>query len=377
MLLSRYNFRYRRKESGAVQLDNGLIFIECKRVGKFEGAKGQQEMNDAELQLRSLIHAHLERAAKQAANKPKTVLGVVTDGNRWLLIGINKINVFHNIAGWAFLTDDPRIIAQRMWLLAKPALAQPTSALVEFLARHELAEILKEEAKKLKNRVNDRLPDGDVSEELVTKWLREAFPDPALPSCLASGDSSPPLTLSTEASALPTGPEVVETPAWQKPPPEPPVKPERYDLRKNFWEGLFDRCKVKNTRHANITPGEFGWSGAGSGVRGLPFTYTIRQEESEAALFIDRGPGKKAENKEIFDRIHKHKEEIEKAFGGELSWQRLEDKQGCRIAYITTAGGYRSDEAKWPEIQDAMIEAMMRLEKALVDHLLPSVKELK
>jgi hypothetical protein len=32
-------------------------------------------------------------------------------------------------------------------------------------------------------------------------------------------------------------------------------------------------------------------------------------------------------------------------------------------------GGYRSDEAKWPAIHDAMIDAMGRLEKALTPHL--------
>jgi hypothetical protein len=36
------------------------------------------------------------------------------------------------------------------------------------------------------------------------------------------------------------------------------------------------------------------------------------------------GAGKAAENKDIFDG----KAEIERAFGGELSWQRLDDKQG-------------------------------------------------
>ena len=28
-------------------------------------------------------------------------------------------------------------------------------------------------------------------------------------------------------------------------------------------------------------------------------------------------------------------------------------------------GGYRDDEAMWPEIQDAMIDSMIRLEKVL------------
>jgi uncharacterized membrane protein len=52
-----------------------------------------------------------------------------------------------------------------------------------------------------------------------------------------------------------------------------------------------------------------------------------------------------------------------------LFWQRLDDKQACRIAHTLTVGGYRSDESKWPGIQDAMIDAMTRLEKALAAHL--------
>jgi hypothetical protein len=323
----------------------------------------QPDQSDAESQLKSYIRAHVD----QAVVKPKTVLGVVTDGNRWLLLGVNKANQFHTIADWAFLTDDPRLIAQRLWLLAKPALAQPTSALVEFLARRTLADVLKENTRWLTKKVNEKLPDGTVSEELLGKWLRDALSDPAVPPRLVPGEPPSPITQEIEHPPTPTGPVTIA------PPPIEPKggedQPERYRLRLKFWQGLLSRPKVKTTRHADISPGESGWISAGSGVRGLPFTYSIRQEESQVELYFDRGPGTTAENKEIFDRIHKHKEDIEKTFGGELSWQRLDDKQGCRIAYVTTVGGYRSDEAKWPEIHDAMIDAMIRLESALAPHL--------
>lgn len=146
-------------------------------------------------------------------------------------------------------------------------------------------------------------------------------------------------------------------------------QPERYDLRKKFWQALLNRPKMKGTRHADIAPGVFSWIGAGSGVGKLPFVYAIGQGEGRVALYIDRGAGKTVENKDIFDRLHKDKEEIERDFGGPLSWQRLDDKQGCRIAYTLTGGGWKTDESKWPQIQDAMIDAMGRLEKALAPHL--------
>jgi hypothetical protein len=36
-----------------------------------------------------------------------------------------------------------------------------------------------------------------------------------------------------------------------------------------------------------------------------------------------------------------------------------------RVRHATLLGGYRDDEAKWPEVQNAMIDGMIRLEKAL------------
>jgi hypothetical protein len=55
-------------------LDNGVIFVECKRLGRLDGTKGQEELNDGVSQLRSYIRAHVD----QAGIKPKTVIGVVT-----------------------------------------------------------------------------------------------------------------------------------------------------------------------------------------------------------------------------------------------------------------------------------------------------------
>jgi hypothetical protein len=52
-----------------------------------------------------------------------------------------------------------------------------------------------------------------------------------------------------------------------------------------------------------------------------------------------------------------------------LSWQRLDEKRAYRMAYTGTGGGYKSDPAKWPAVQDARIDAMLRLENALSPRL--------
>lgn len=138
---------------------------------------------------------------------------------------------------------------------------------------------------------------------------------------------------------------------------------ERYDVRLRFWEGLVAVARGRRTRHANIKPGSYHWLGASSGVRGLNLNYTIVQEYGITELYIDRGEA--AENKRIFDQILERRSEVEAAFGGELSWERLDAKRACRIKHVIERGGYRSPEVQWPEIQSEMVESMIRLEAAL------------
>ena len=74
-------------------------------------------------------------------------------------------------------------------------------------------------------------------------------------------------------------------------------------------------------------------------------------------------------NKALFDQLIAHRTAIEEAFGGPLSWERLDAKRACRIRFTHEAGGYRSPEDQWPALQDTVIRAMDRLEKALRNHL--------
>jgi hypothetical protein len=137
---------------------------------------------------------------------------------------------------------------------------------------------------------------------------------------------------------------------------------ERYHIRRRFFARLLDRAKELTKLHAAISPSEYGWVGTGAGTSGLSFTYTITQHGATVELYIDRGSGE--ENQAIFDALREHEDEIEAAYGGKLSWEPLEGKRGCRIAERLNVGGYR-DEEKWEEVQGAMIDSMIRLERAL------------
>ena len=140
---------------------------------------------------------------------------------------------------------------------------------------------------------------------------------------------------------------------------------ERDVLRHRFWTELLKRAKDRTKLHANISPGQDSWISAGAGRSGLGFNYVITKHQAGVELYIYRGKDSGDESKTIFDSLAASKDAIEKEFGGPLEWQRLEGKLACRIKKTIPLGGYRNDESKWPGIQDAMIEAMIRLEKAL------------
>lgn len=144
---------------------------------------------------------------------------------------------------------------------------------------------------------------------------------------------------------------------------------ERYGIRKRWWTTLVERSAKVSRLHAHITPGEYSWIGASTGMRGLNWNYTVNQEQCGAELYIDRGRDADQENKRLFDQLEAHRIEVEQSFGGPLSWERLEAKRASRVRFNSQAGGYRAPDEEWPAIQDGIISAMVRLERALKSHV--------
>jgi len=147
---------------------------------------------------------------------------------------------------------------------------------------------------------------------------------------------------------------------------------ERHRLRYDFWKSLLEKSKQKTNLHSNISPGTANWIGAGSGVRGLGFNYSVTYKFGQAELYIDRGMDSEEENKIIYDKFYRRKEEIEKDFGDKLRWERLDDRRASRISKRIEYAGL-VDKEKWPKLQDDMIDSMIRLENALKKH----IRELK
>lgn len=141
---------------------------------------------------------------------------------------------------------------------------------------------------------------------------------------------------------------------------------ERHVLRLEFWRQLLEKAKTKTKLHAKISPGVENWISAGAGKSGLGLNYVVRMDDAQVELYIDNGEAEW--NKKVFNTFLQHKTEIEQIFGEPLDWQLLPDKRASRIRYLIS--GYSlKDEDQWGGLQELLIDAMVRFEKAFSTYI--------
>ena len=140
---------------------------------------------------------------------------------------------------------------------------------------------------------------------------------------------------------------------------------QRHILRKEFWTRLLEKTGKRTKLHSNISPSIYSWIGTGAGKSGISYNYVITYKRGECEVYLDKGKQyeKPNINKLRFDELFKHKDEIEKVFGGKLNWDRLDGRRASRISIRFENVGLREKES-WDELQEKMIDAMIRLEKA-------------
>lgn len=137
---------------------------------------------------------------------------------------------------------------------------------------------------------------------------------------------------------------------------------ERHSKQREFWRQLLDHARTKTRLHSSVSPGNGYWIGTGAGRSGLGLNYVTPKHKARVELYIDSGD--QSVNSAMFRHFANNKDSIESKFGDDLDWQALEGRQACRIAKVVNEYGLQ-DEDKWSEIQESMVDAMIRLERAL------------
>ena len=145
------------------------------------------------------------------------------------------------------------------------------------------------------------------------------------------------------------------------------------ELRRKYWTALLEKFNTISKQFQNVNPSTDHWLSGGSGVSGIPFSFVATKNYASVEININKGD--RETNKAIYDRLEAQKEEIEKDFGAELVWQRLEEKKSCRIASRLENVNVQ-DYDDWDKIIDFHCKAMPKFYKALHDRLLTAVKGL-
>jgi hypothetical protein len=139
---------------------------------------------------------------------------------------------------------------------------------------------------------------------------------------------------------------------------------EKDKKRYEFFSQLLDHCREKTNLFNNVSPvGYQNWVNAGAGKGGLSWSLVAMEKKpSRIELYIY---GQTAEiNKGRFEAFAAHKEEIEKAFGESLIWDFKVNRKQHYIRSLCPVGGLE-DESKWKEIQNDLVDRLIRMEATL------------
>lgn len=128
-----------------------------------------------------------------------------------------------------------------------------------------------------------------------------------------------------------------------------------------FLNQLLQKANTKTQLHVNARLAMHPRVCVNAGMRSMTYCYHVFWEISRVNLYIN--DGSKEWNKEQFQVLYQHKDEIEARFGGPLEWQLLPNRKASRIKYEISNYGVK-DRDRWSELQDQLIDAMIRLEKA-------------
>lgn len=142
----------------------------------------------------------------------------------------------------------------------------------------------------------------------------------------------------------------------------------RHHKRFAFWEQLLNLSKEKTKLFSNISPGKEAWISTGAGTSGLSLNYVITYNWASVELYIDKGKDSEEINKNRFDYLFGHKDELETALGCVLDWERLDNKRASRIRKKFDQYGLQNENG-WGELQTAMIDFMIMFEKTLKRHI--------
>lgn len=135
----------------------------------------------------------------------------------------------------------------------------------------------------------------------------------------------------------------------------------RHLVRLKFWEQFINASNQVNQLFSNNSPSKESWIGKGIGMSGVNINLAMSNNYCRSEIIFNRGS--QEENKELYDFIYQMKDKIENDFGGQLTWERMDDKVTCRVKAQLDGVSY-FEESDWKKMNEFLIDVSVRMERA-------------
>ena len=142
----------------------------------------------------------------------------------------------------------------------------------------------------------------------------------------------------------------------------------RHQLRLKFWTQALEAVRKSPCRlFDNVTPSDRGnaQTTGGMGIGAVWYSMVFGYTEARAQLYFDHKS--EQENKQMFDFLFERRKQIEKVFGAELEWQRMDGLKAAQIRFSHDFNG--KDSSQWPHMIAWLTEHIAKLELAFKEHL--------
>jgi hypothetical protein len=136
----------------------------------------------------------------------------------------------------------------------------------------------------------------------------------------------------------------------------------RYDVMRQFWAKYIELSKAKTSLLANRKTTQDNWLTGPLGRTGFTLISRVQSRSASVECYIRLVQRDKTER--AYKALQEQKTQIEGAFGGPLVWEDLVGDAATRIK-VDFDQGYGMPMEKWPELQLPMIDALVRLDRAL------------
>lgn len=142
---------------------------------------------------------------------------------------------------------------------------------------------------------------------------------------------------------------------------------ERDKRKYEFFEQLLSKANMATNIFNSVSPvGYQNWVNAGAGKAGISWTLVAMKKTARTEFFLCHS--KFEVNKSRYEKLFTHKENIEQIFGEPIDWDFNDSRKQQYIRTTCPIGGLDNEE-QWADIQNDLINRLVRLEKAIGPHI--------